>query len=57
MKGFSELGFKTQSQQLSHFQEDYGLKGDDEEEEEEEEDEDVDMDGESGDDTDESKEL
>ena len=57
MKGFSELGFKTQSQQLTHFQESYGLEGDAEEEEEEDDDDgDVDMDGES-DDSNDSKEL
>ncbi|KAH8598208.1 putative zinc metalloprotease [Bisporella sp. PMI_857] len=50
VKGFSDLGFKTQSQQLSNFQEDYGLKGDDEEEnDDEEDDEDMDMDGQSDD--------
>jgi len=32
VKNFSERGFKTQSQPLTHFQSDYGLKGDPEDE-------------------------
>ncbi len=43
MKGFSKLGFKTQVQPLSSFQESYGLEADgDEEQDEEDEDEDMD---------------
>ena len=48
--GFQSVGFKTQTQPLSYFQEDYGLKveGDDEEDEvEEDDDEEMDeLDGE-----------
>lgn len=32
MKGFTESGFKTQVQPLSHFQADYGLAADDDDE-------------------------
>ena len=49
MKGFADVGFRTQSQPLSHFQTDYGLAGDDHEAEEESED-DEEADGESADD-------
>jgi hypothetical protein len=34
-KGFASVGYKTQVQPLSHFQEDYGLKADGDEEESE----------------------
>lgn len=46
LKGFEELGFKTESQPLSHFYESYGLEAD--EEDEDDEDDDVDEDDESG---------
>ncbi|OHW91611.1 peptidase m16 inactive domain-containing protein [Colletotrichum incanum] len=40
-KAFKEMGYKTEVQQLAHFHDDYGLKGDDDEEElEDDEDED-----------------
>jgi hypothetical protein len=42
VKGFTESGFKTQVQPLSHFQEDYGLAaGSDDEEDEDDEDEEM----------------
>jgi hypothetical protein len=42
VKGFTDSGFKTQVQPLSHFQADYGLGADeDEAEDETEEDEDA----------------
>ncbi|CAG8970962.1 hypothetical protein HYALB_00000943 [Hymenoscyphus albidus] len=44
VKGFTELGFKTQTQPLSAFQESYGLEGGDDEDEDEDED-----DGDEGD--------
>ncbi|KAG9244950.1 zinc metalloprotease-like protein [Calycina marina] len=55
-KGFSKLGFKTQTQTLAHFEDDYGLTAfDGEDEEEGEEDEDVEMTGESASGSDESE--
>lgn len=54
VKGFTELGFKTQVQPLSSFRESYGLEADEDEgqDDDEEEDEDMeDVDGESGDDS------
>ncbi len=36
VKGFSELGFKTQVQPLSSFQETYGLEADGDEDEDDE---------------------
>jgi hypothetical protein len=42
VKGFTESGFKTQSQPLSHFEADYGLSfGADEADDETEEDDDA----------------
>lgn len=41
MKGFTESGFKTQVQSLSHFQEDYGLAAGSDDEEEEDVDEEM----------------
>ena len=51
VKGFTSLGFKTQVQPLSSFQESYGLEADEEEDPNEEEDEDEE-DDEDGDDSD-----
>lgn len=46
VKNFKELGFKVQSQPLSHFHNDYGLEGGEDEEEEDEDDtDDEDVDG------------
>ena len=54
VKSLSNAGYKTQVQPLSHFYDDYGLKGDDEDEDEADEDEegeedDDDMSGSDGD--------
>lgn len=50
VKALSAKGYKTQVQALSHFHEDYGLKGDGEEEEEDEDEGDYsDEEGSSGD--------
>ena len=47
VKGFSELGFKTQVQPLSAFHESYGLEADEDENEDDDEEEgDEDEDGE-----------
>lgn len=35
VKGFEDSGFKTQVQPLTHFQDDYGLKGGDDDDEDE----------------------
>lgn len=40
MKGFTELGFKTQTQPLSSFQENYGLEAGEDEDEGDEDSED-----------------
>lgn len=57
MKGFTEMGFKTQVQPLTAFQESYGLEAD-EDEGQDDEDEDEDMEdgteGESGEDSEEN---
>jgi len=53
VKGFTDAGFKAQSQPLSAFQESYGLEAD---EDEDEEMEDVEEEGESGEDSDEDDE-
>ena len=42
MKGFTDSGFKTQVQPLSHFQTDYGLTADEDEADEESEEDDDD---------------
>ena len=42
VKGFTDSGFKTQVQPLSHFQTDYGLAADEDEAEEETDEEDED---------------
>jgi hypothetical protein len=51
-KGFESSGFKTQVRPLASFQEDYGLKADEDEEDDEGDEEDDEMmDGEEGDET------
>ncbi|KUJ07759.1 zinc metalloprotease-like protein [Mollisia scopiformis] len=47
VKGFTELGFKTQVQALSSFQESYGLEADEDEGQDDDEDEDEDMEDDS----------
>ena len=54
-KAFKAMGYAVQTQSLTHFYDDYGLKGDDDEEldedeDEEDEDEDEDDEGEDSDD-------
>lgn len=44
---FKKMGYEVQTHELSHFHDDYGLKGDDDEDEEEDEDEDE-LDGSEG---------
>ncbi len=44
VKTLAAAGYKTQVQTLTHFYDDYGLKGDEEEEDEEEDDDDDDDD-------------
>ena len=41
-KAFKAMGYAVQTQPLSHFYDDYGLKGDDDEELDEDDDEDED---------------
>ena len=48
VKTLAAAGYKTQVQTLTHFYDDYGLKGDEEEEDEEEDDDDEDDEMEDG---------